>query len=231
MANTKAANKPKTVPVRWPGKRAVKKGKKPQKPEKKQALPPVPKRKPPGRKKGDIGRQAVKGAREGQEVKARRAFDLRCAGWTIRAIAGDLKCSPSYVHDCIEKVRLQLRSESLDLAAQEREVMLQQLDLAISHVVPHIVGRVDILTIKDGKKGPITITVEEWEARMKACSALSRLVERKAKMLGADAPVKVETVAAQAAAPEVTLERARAAMARWNVPFAPRAIQGDSVDG
>jgi len=192
------------------------------------ASPPV-KKSPPGRKPGDKGRlEANKGAREKQEAKARRAFDLRCAGWTIRAIAGDLHCAPSHVHECIERVRGQLRSESLDLAAQEREVMLQQLDLAISHVVPHIVGSIDIATIKEGKSGPVTITVEEYEARMKACSALSRLVERKSKMLGADAPVKVEASAAPAAPPEVTLERARAVLQRWS--FAPRAVKGEVAD-
>ena len=189
------------------------------------------KKKPPGRKPGDKGRlEAHKGARERQDERALRAFDMRCAGWTIRAIAAELRCSASHTHDMIDSVRKELRSESLDLAAQEREMMLQQIDEAISFVIPHIKGSLTMETIKEGKKGPIVITVEEYEARMKACSALSRLVERKSKMLGADAPLKVEGVSAPAAPPAETLAKGRDVLKRWGVSFAPKGIVGAKVD-
>ncbi len=205
-----------------------------QKPVPKQAKKPAPKppkKKPPGRKPGDMRRlQTRPGAREGMASKARKAFDLRCDGWTIRAIAVHLGCSASHVHDCIETVRKELRAESLDLAAQEREMMLQQIDEAISYVIPHIRGSIAIETVKDGAKGPITITVEEYEARMKACGTLSRLVERKARMLGADAPLKVEGLpTAPAAPPEESLAKGRDVLRRWGVSFAPKGIAGATV--
>jgi hypothetical protein len=36
------------------------------------------------------------------------------------------------------------------------------------------------------------MTIEEWQARMKGCQVLVSLLDRKAKLLGMDAPVKVE---------------------------------------
>ena len=238
-ANTKEGNDPKKAktPAKRSGKREKPAPKKKSVPKVKPKAKPDPakpavKKKPPGRKPGDMRRlQTRPGAREGMENKARQAFDLRCDGWTIRAIAGHLGCSASHVHDCIEKVRTELRAESLDLAAQEREMMLQQIDEAISYVIPHIRGSIAIETVRDGARGPITITVEEYEARMKACSTLSRLVERKARMLGADAPLKVEGLpAAPAAPPEESLAKGRDVLRRWGVSFAPKAIAGATVN-
>lgn len=186
-------------------------------------------KKPGGRKPGDKGRlEAHKGAEEKHLLRARRAFDLRCEGRTIRQIAHELKVAPSTVHDDIETFRAKLRAESLDLAVQEREIALQQIDDAISHVIPHIRGDIQIETVKEGKKGPIVITVEAYEARMKGVSALTRLIERKSRMLGMEAAIKVEQP--PATPPEENLAAARDVLSRWGVNFAPSGIVGKSMD-
>jgi hypothetical protein len=76
----------------------------------------------------------------------------------------------------------------------ERDHALELLNNAIEQVVPHINGDIEVKTvIEDGPKRPqVTITVEEWQARMKDWQVLVSLLDRKAKLLGMDAPVKVE---------------------------------------
>lgn len=246
---TKPRKKPKVEPAKPSDKKPVVSGK-PAKASNKTAmaappmapvnplrpLRPKPKRKQPGngrgRKPGDKGKlEANKGMREGREIRTRKAFEMRCGGATIAQIALALGVAPSTVHEDIEEIRASLRNESLDLAAQEREVCLQQIDDAISAVIPHIRGDIEIETVKDGKKGPIVITVEAYEARMKAAGALTRLMDRKSKLLGLDAPVKVEPVAPTAQPPEEALANAKAVLRKWGASFAPRGVQGETVDG
>ncbi len=190
------------------------------------------KRKPPGRKPGDKGRlEANKGAAERAAQRAHRAFDLRVLGWTIRRIAEELRCSISTVHEDIETHRLALRAQTMDLAAQEREIALAQIDEAISEVVPHIRGSVKVQSIEQGKNGPIIITVEEYKARMAGVKAFCALQDRKAKLLGLDAPIKIETPTEAPKPPDETLRAAGEVLRKWGVPFAPRGIQGETVDG
>ena len=103
---------------------------------------------------------------------------------------------PRTVHGYIEEQRQLLRAQTIDLASQERDQALELLDNAIEKVVPHIHGEVTIQseierTIK-GKPRVFIISIEEWQARMKGCQVLVQLLDRKAKLLGMDAPVKVE---------------------------------------
>ena len=74
------------------------------------------------------------------------------------------------IHNYIEEPRVLLRERNADLAARERDRALELLDNAIEKVVPHINGQVIIETIIErSEKPPITMTVEEWQARMKGC--------------------------------------------------------------
>ena len=131
-------------------------------------------------------------------------------------LAQEFNISLSTVHGYIEEQRKLLRAQTIDLAAQERDQALELLDNAIEHVVPHINGQVIIETIIERSEKPsITMTVEEWHARMKGCQVLVQLLDRKAKLLGMDAPVKVE--APPVVAPETEEQRARAreALKTW----------------
>src|SRR5262245_29685369 len=106
------------------------------------------------------------------------------------SLAQEFNISLSTVHDYIEEQRKLLRAETIGLAAQERDQALELLDNAIEQVVPHINGEIDVETAIEGRPGrpPIAITVEEWQARMKGCQVLVSLLDRKAKLLGMDAP-------------------------------------------
>jgi hypothetical protein len=134
-------------------------------------------------------------------------------------LAREFNISLSTVHDYIEEQRKLLRAETIDLAAQERDQALELLDNAIEQVVPHINGQVIIETevhrfIK-GRPQTFKMTIEEWQARMKGCQVLVSLLDRKAKLLGMDAAVKVE--APPVVAPETEEQRARAreALKTW----------------
>ena len=132
------------------------------------------------------------------------------------SLAQEFNISLSTVHGYIEEQRKLLRAQTIDLAAQERDQALELLDNAIEKVVPHINGQVTIETIIErGEKPPITITVEEWQARMKGCQVLVQLLDRKAKLLGMDAPVKVDPPPVVAPESEEQRARAREALRVW----------------
>ena len=146
-------------------------------------------------------------------------------------LAQEFNISLSTVHGYIEEQRKLLRAQTIDLAAQERVQALELLDNAIEKVVPHINGDITIETLIERKgRPPLTMTVEEWQARMKGCSVLVQLLDRKSKLLGLDAPVKVE--ARPVVVPETEEQRARAreALRVWT-RFAvdPKDFQGKEL--
>jgi hypothetical protein len=115
------------------------------------------------------------------------------------------------VHNYIEDTRALLREETQDLAARERAVAIELLDNAIEKIVPHINGEIEIAT--QTKHG--LITVEEWQARIQACGALTKLLDRKSKLLGMDAPIKVEPPPLVVPETEEQRARAREALKMW----------------
>ena len=134
-------------------------------------------------------------------------------------LAREFNISLSTVHDYIEEQRKLLRAQTIDLAAQEREQALELLDNAIEKVVPHINGQVIIKTevhrVIKGRPQTVKMTIEEWHARMKGCQVLVLLLDRKAKLLGMDAPVKVESPPIVVPETEEQRARAREALKTW----------------
>ena len=113
-----------------------------------------------------------------------------------------------------------------DLAVREREQALELLDNAIERLIPHINGPIRIET----KTERHTITVEEWQARIAACGALVKLLDRKSRLLGMDAPLKVEAPPAVVPESEEQRARAREALRVWT-RFAvdPKDFQGKDL--
>ena len=130
------------------------------------------------------------------------------------------------VHNYIEDARALLREETQDLAARERAVALELLDNAIEKIVPHVNGDIVIETKTD--RG--TMTVEAWQARMQGCAALVKLLDRKAKLLGMDAAIKVQPPPVVAPESEEQRARAREALKIWT-KFAvdPKDFQGKDL--
>ena len=130
------------------------------------------------------------------------------------------------MHNYIEDTRAILREQNVDMAARERDQALELLDNAIEKVVPHVNGQIKIETLTPHGK----ITVEEWQARIQACGVLTKLLDRKAKLLGMDSPVKVE--APPVVAPETEEQRARAreALKIWcKFQIDPKDFQGKDL--
>lgn len=122
----------------------------------------------------------------------------------MTTLAREFDLSTATVHSYIEEGRALLREQSVDQAARERDSSLELLDNAIEKIVPHINGDIAIET----KTQRQVITVERWQARITACGALVKLLDRKAKLLGMDAPVKIEPP--PIVLPETEEQRARA---------------------
>ena len=192
---------------------------------KKSARPKGPGR---GRKPGDKGRkEANPGACDRQLARAARAFDLASQGRSMRAIAAELGISVGAVHADIERIRKELRSETLDLAGQQRDLDLELIGKLVERWSPLALAQgLDISKDVPSKRGLRHIELDAFTAAGMATDKILRLIERRAKLLGMDAAVKVEETAAKLKSPEETLSLAREAIKRLGASFAPRAVVG-----
>ena len=144
-----------------------------------------------------------------------------------RALAREFNISLSTVHDYIEEQR--------DSSGARRSTSLRVSGTKPS---PSLITRLrkSFLTsmgrdheIATARQAGL-MTVEEWQARIKACDVLTKLLDRKAKLLGMDASVKVE--APPVVAPETEEQRARAreALKTWcKFQVDPQDFQGKDL--
>jgi hypothetical protein len=141
----------------------------------------------------------------------------RCEGATMTSLAGEFGMSIGAIYNYIEEVRKQLREATIDLAALEREQSLALIDTAIAEVMAHIHSSdlIKIQEIRLNRKGPIVVEMAAWEAKMKACEVMVKLLDRKAKLLGLDAPVKTEAPPSVPPETEEQRARVRAALRQW----------------
>jgi hypothetical protein len=154
---------------------------------------------------------SIPGQVERRLERAAEVWKRRCQGATYSTLVAEFGISKTCVHNYIEDTRALLREETQDLAARERAVAIELLDNAIEKIVPHINGEIEIAT--QTKHG--LITVEEWQARIQACGALTKLLDRKSKLLGMDAPIKVEPPPVVVPESEEQRARAREALKMW----------------
>jgi hypothetical protein len=172
------------------------------------------------------GGVSIPGQVEKRLERSAAVWKRRCEGATYSTLMREFGVSKTSIHNYIEDARAILREETQDLAARERAQALELLDNAIEKIVPHINGEIEIAT--QTKHG--LITVEEWQARIQACGVLTKLLDRKAKLLGMDSPVKVE--APPVVAPETEEQRARAreALKIWcKFQIDPKDFQGKDL--
>lgn len=160
--------------------------------------------KPKVKRIGSKVENSIPGQVEAKLERAAAVWKRRCEGATFPTLAREFHLALGTVHNYIEEGRALLREQSVDKAARERDSSLELLDNAIEKLVPHIQGKIKIETLT--ARG--LITVEEWQARIAACGTLVKLLDRKAKLLGMDAPVKIEPP--PTVLPETEEQRARA---------------------
>ena len=161
------------------------------------------------------GGVSIPGQVERRLERAAAVWKRRCQGATYSTLMAEFGISKTCVHNYIAEQRVLLRTGTADLAAREREQALALLDNAIERLIPHINGDITIQTEIAGKKGPVIISIEEWQARIQACGALVKLIDRKAKLLGMDAAVRTEPPPSVASESEEQRARAREALRVW----------------
>jgi hypothetical protein len=169
--------------------------------------------------KKPIAENSVSGQVEQKLERRAAVWRRRCEGATMTRVACEFGMSIGAIYNYIEEARKQLREATIDLAAQEREQSLALIDTAIEQVMPHINGEIKIETevhrVIKGRPQTFKMTIEDWQARMKGCQVLTQLLDRKAKLLGMDAPVKVEPPPVVVPETEEQRARAREALKTW----------------
>lgn len=101
------------------------------------------------------------------EERRRRAWELRRAGWSIRAIARDIGVYPNAVYKMLVSILNELHDDSLEMARLEREIQLEQLDALHNVLFP-----------------------QALQGDRAAIDRVIRIGERRAKLTGAEAPAK-----------------------------------------
>jgi hypothetical protein len=78
------------------------------------------------------------------EKRRESACQLRLAGWSIRDIAGHLKCSVGTVHDDISTVLERTRDSAANAIEKQKRLSLARLDRAVKGIWPAVeTGAVD----------------------------------------------------------------------------------------
>jgi transposase len=179
-----------------------------------------------GRILGDAGRKdANPGSQERQLARSLQAFELAAVGRSMRSIAAELGVSVGTVHSDIERVRADLRTQTTEFAARQRDIDLELIAELIQRWAPFALAEeLNISKEVQTKRGVRHINLVTYEAGCMATDRLLKLIERRAKMLGYDAPTKVEDTPMRPPPTAEELKEARESLARW-VNFAPR-VQG-----
>lgn len=128
------------------------------------------------------GRAAEKGAILQRQLQA---LELRKQGLTYRDIGDKLSISYQQAHNDVNAELKRLAALTLDCAEELRQLELERLDMLIKGLEP--MARV-------GNPGAVT--------------AYLRVMERRAKLLGLDAPVRQEVTGADGGALEIVIRHA-----------------------
>ena len=114
---------------------------------------------------------------------------------------------------------------------QHGSAISMAIDNAVEKLIPHINGDIVIQSEIEGRKGPIVTSVEEWQARIQACGALVKLLDRKARLLGMDASVRTEPPPTVAPETEEQRARAREVLKTWTkFRIDPEDFRGKDLD-
>lgn len=116
--------------------------------------------------------------------QARRCYELKLAGWSHDRIAEELGISYGTVHNRI-KAHIEVRVQPL--ADELRSVMVDRLDLCIERLHAQIQD--------DDQAGRLARNVE----------VLVKVEERRAKLLGVDAPERVEAIVTEVTQEDIAL--------------------------
>ena len=122
-----------------------------------------------------------------------QAVKMRVEGKTLREIGEALGVSHKTVHEYIKEELARCRRETAGECDQLRELVRARLETVHQRMMA-LATRADIIieTEKDGVRGPITITVEDYQSATKAADAVVKINTCIANLYGLNAPVKQE---------------------------------------
>lgn len=118
-----------------------------------------------------------------------KALELRTAGYTLAQVGAALGISDRAAAKMIARV---LQKREAPLAEGVREIELDRLDAAVKAVMPMLTGEWPELASADQKQ-VVDIVAAFVDRRLAAAEKIAKLGERRARLLGLDAPVKTET--------------------------------------
>ena len=161
---------------------------------------------PRRRKRPRTGKQALASARA--EQNRTRALRMRLEGHTTRQIGAALGVDHSTAADYINQALTRERGEQSAEAAMLREIEHARLEMLLQRLMP-LAMRLDVVvkTTKGIRRGPVTITVEDFQAGIKACDTIIKISARIAALYGLDAPRRSELGGVGSGAPAQTLDQ------------------------
>lgn len=144
--------------------------------------------------KKNRGKSPTKGASEAAEVRKQKAYELRCKGLTYQQIGDALGVSIKTAHEYVDEVWKYNRERTADSADKLREMELAKLDELEARWMPlALAAELDVSKeVIKGDDNVVHIELDAWDAGMKAVDRVLKIQERRAKLLGIEAPQKVE---------------------------------------
>lgn len=138
------------------------------------------------------GSKTTRHAADLSEIE-QRALNLRIAGKTLREIGDALDMTVPGARKVILRALKRSDEAMAKQGAKHRELEAQRLNAMMAHLWDLAMGGVHV-TPKIGADGSVRKTAEEAsvEAQNKAVDRILRIMERRAKLLGLDAPTKTE---------------------------------------
>jgi hypothetical protein len=140
------------------------------------------------------------------EADRKSALDLRITGMSYRAIAAQRGCSVGKAYEDVSTALAKLKAECAEKAEEVRKLELDRIDVMLKGIWP------------DAENGD----ARKIETELK-------LMERRAKLLGIDAPTKQEVSGPDGGA--IPIEDARAMLADRLAALANPADSGAVQDG
>lgn len=110
------------------------------------------------------------------EARRQRAFEMRRGGGSYRAIGAALGVSHEIARQDVAAIMEQVNAESREMAAEYRSIQIERLDAMLTAIWPR--------ALKANPENP--------QAQMAAVDRVLRIEERRAKLLGLDAPQAVD---------------------------------------
>lgn len=126
-------------------------------------------------------------------------------------VAAALGISRGHAIELFGEARQMLREETKMHVAIDRAVQLEQLDAIASRTMPLIMNQ--NLTVMGMTANGNVVALEQFDALLKAGTLHLKVLERRAKILGTDAPEKID-LGGSSGAPALAALRERAAAAR-----------------